>query len=176
MVRRTRPVPASPGRAPHARQRSRGGHAGLAREGERMPLDPIVAAVEGGGYVSLLKLLPAVVVLAIWGRLLTWMDKDAEAAHLPRVALNISFLSGLVLAFALFFFLPTFIIAFAALLFVFAAEAGTYLILRQQKVGLKDLSEQFGAWVRSFSAGKKEAKLPPSQVGIIGKGGAQFPA
>jgi type II secretory ATPase GspE/PulE/Tfp pilus assembly ATPase PilB-like protein len=140
-----------------------------------MALDPIVAAVEGGGYVSLLKLIPAVLVLAAWARLLTWVDKDAEATHLPRVALNISFLTGMVLAFALFFFLPTFIIAFAALLFLFAAEAGTYLILRQQKVGLKDLNEQFNTWIKSFSGGKKEAKLPPSQVGIIGKGGSQFP-
>src|SRR5687768_11976099 len=141
-----------------------------------MALDPIVAAaIDGGGYVSLLKLIPVVIVLAVWARMLTWADKDAEDAHLPRIALNISFLAGLVLAFALFFFLPTFLIALAALLFVFAAEAGTYLIMRQQKVGLKDLSEQFSAWTKSFSAGKKEAKLPPSQVGIIGKGGSQFP-
>ena len=141
-----------------------------------MALDPIVAAaIEGGGYVSLLKVIPVVLVLAVWGRMLTWADKDAEDAHLPRTALNISFLCGLVLAFALFFFLPTFIIALAALLLVFAAEAGTYLIMRQQKVGLKDLKQQFNDWLGSFRSGKKEEKLPPSQVGIIGKGGQQFP-
>lgn len=141
-----------------------------------MAFDPIVAAVEGGGYISLLKLIPPVLILLVWARLLTWVDKDAEAAHLPRVALNVSFLSGLVLGYALFFFLPNFFIALAGLLFVLIAEAATYLILRHQRVGLKDLKQQFDEWLKSFSAGKKkEDKDLPNQVGIIGKGGAMYP-
>ena len=36
-----------------------------------------VAAVEVGGYVSALKALPVLLVLLLWGRLLTWVDKDA---------------------------------------------------------------------------------------------------
>jgi general secretion pathway protein E len=141
-----------------------------------MAFDPIVAAVEGGGYVSVIKLIPPVVILAVWGRLLTWVDKDADSAHLPRVGLNVGFLSGMVLGYALFFLLPNFFIALGGLLFVFAAEAATYLILRHQRVGLQDLKVQFIDWIKSFSSGrKKEDKELPNQVGIIGKGGAQFP-
>src|SRR5687767_8991312 len=104
-----------------------------------MPFDPMLAAVEGGGYISLIALAPALLVLLAWARLLTWVDKDAPAAHLPRIPLNVSFLSGMVAAFGLFFFLPGFILSFAALLFIFMAEAVTYLIIRSQKVGLNDL-------------------------------------
>ena len=47
-----------------------------------------------------------ILLLGVWARLLTWADKDAPIAHLPRIPLNIGFLCGLILAFALFFFLP----------------------------------------------------------------------
>src|SRR5690349_7775889 len=105
-----------------------------------MAFDAFVAAtIEGGGYISLIKVVPPVLVLLVWARLLTWMDKDAPAAHLPRIGLNVSFLSGLCVGFALFFFLPGFLLAFAGLLFVLIAEVVTHLILRNQKVGLGDL-------------------------------------
>ena len=141
-----------------------------------MPFDPIVADVEGGGYVSIVKLIPPVILLLVWTRLLTWADKDADAAHLPRVSLNVAFLSGLVLGFALFFLLPNFFLALAALLLVLGAEAGVYLYLRQQRVGLTDLKQQFNEWVASFSKGrKKDNKDLPNQVGIVSKGGAMLP-
>jgi hypothetical protein len=50
-----------------------------------MAFDPIVAVSEGGGYISIIKVLPPLIVLAIWARLLTWADKDAVDAHLPRI-------------------------------------------------------------------------------------------
>ena len=102
-----------------------------------------VAAVEVGGYVSALKALPVLLVLLLWARLLTWIDKDAPAAHLPRDGINLGFLAGMIAGFALFFFLPTFLIAFSALLFLLIIEAGVYLGLRHQKVGLTDLKAQF---------------------------------
>ena len=111
-----------------------------------MAFDPIVAAaaVEGGGYISLIKIVPPLLVLAAWGRLLTWADKDAVDAHLPRIPLNLAFLSGMAGAFALFFLLPGgFIVGFVALLLVFGVEAGVYLMLRQKRVGLGDLKVQF---------------------------------
>ena len=40
--------------------------------------------VQAGGYVSALKAVPVILVLLLWARLLTWVDKDAPAAHLPR--------------------------------------------------------------------------------------------
>src|SRR5687768_16643899 len=108
-----------------------------------------VAAVQVGGYVSALKALPVLLVLLVWCRLLTWVDKDAPAAHLARDMLNSAFVAGMVLGFGLFFFLPGFLIAFPVLLFVMLAEAGVYLALRHKNVGLGDLKEQFQTWVRS---------------------------
>lgn len=134
-----------------------------------------VAAVEVGGYVSALKVLPVLLVLLIWARLLTWVDKDATAAHLSRDGLNTAFIAGMVLGFALFFFLPRFYIAFPALLVVMLIEVGVYLALRHQKVGLGDLREQFNEWIQSFKSGEKKVKELPNQVQIIAKGGAVVP-
>src|SRR5437868_6044741 len=108
------------------------------------------AAVEGGGYVSIWKTIPPLLLLMLWGRLMTWVDKDAPAAHLPRIGLNIGFLCGLVGAYFLFFALPNFWIALLALVLVMGAEAATYLVMRKQRVGLGDLRKQFDAWIKSF--------------------------
>src|SRR3982751_2189258 len=97
-----------------------------------------VAKGEVGGYVRALKALPVLLVLLLWGRFLTWVDKDAPAAHLPRDGINAGFLAGLVIGFGLFFFLPTFLIAFPVLLFVLAVEVGVYLGLRKYKDGVSD--------------------------------------
>lgn len=140
-----------------------------------MAFDSIVAVSEGGGYISIIKVLPPLIVLAIWSRLLTWADKDATDAHLPRIALNVAFLSGLVLAFGLFFFLPTFLIAFSAVVFVMVAEVATYLVMRHQKVGLQDLKEQFAAWRASGKKEKKSGGDVASQVTLVGKGNAPIP-
>jgi type II secretory ATPase GspE/PulE/Tfp pilus assembly ATPase PilB-like protein len=73
--------------------------------------------------------------------------------------------------FALFFFLPGFLISFAVLMVVLLAEVATYLILRNQKVGLGDLKEQFHNWLNSFKSKEKVAKEVPNQVTVLGKGG-----
>src|SRR5256885_7791004 len=133
-----------------------------------------LAAVQVGGYVSPLKTIPDLLVLLLWARLLTWVDKDSPAAHLPREGLNVAFLGGLILGFALFFFLPTFLIAFPVLLFVMVAEIGAHLIIRQQKAGLAHLKVQFNDWIHSFGRAKKVKELP-NQVQIMGKAGALVP-
>ena len=69
----------------------------------------VMADVQGGGYISAWKLIPLLVVVLIWARLMTWADNDAEAAHLPRIPFNVSFLAGLILAFFLFLYLPNFL-------------------------------------------------------------------
>ena len=96
-------------------------------------------------------------------------DKDAVDAHLPRIGLNVGFLCGLVLAFGLFFFLPTFLIAFSALVFVMVVEVATYLLLRHQKVGLQDLKEQFRQW--RASKGSKKILLNLGDVNYIDSSG-----
>jgi general secretion pathway protein E len=131
--------------------------------------------VEVGGYVSALKALPVLLVLLLWARFLTWVDKDAPAAHLPRDGINLAFLGGMIVGFALFFFLPTFLIAFPVLLFVLMIEAGLYLGLRHQRVGLTDLKAQFREWLASFKSGEKKVKEQPNQVQIVVKGGSVLP-
>ena len=130
-----------------------------------------VLAVEMGGYVSIWKTIPVFLVLLAWTRALTWTDKDAVSAHLPRTALNIGNLLGLVLGFTLFFMIPGFFLAFLILMLVFLAEVGTYLALRHNKVGLHDLQGQFQDWLKTFKK-KETVKDEPGQVRIMTKGGA----
>jgi type II secretory ATPase GspE/PulE/Tfp pilus assembly ATPase PilB-like protein len=141
-----------------------------------VPADALaLAAVEGGGYISILKAVPVVLVLLVWARLLTWVDKDAPAAHLPRIPINNGMLGGLVAAFALFFLLPGFLIAFPVLLVVLGAEIGVYLYLRKKEVGLGDLKKQFNDWIKSFNK-KKDVKEENIRVAIIAKSGQAFAA
>ncbi|WP_428938799.1 ATPase, T2SS/T4P/T4SS family [Fontivita pretiosa] len=135
----------------------------------------LLSAVEYGWYISIWKVLIVLAVVMLWARLLTWADKDAEAAHLPRVVLNTAFLGGLVLAFVLFLFLPGFWVALAVLGLVMLAEIVTYLVLRNQTVGLSDLSKQFQDWIRSFTSREKTVKAEEGEVLLIDRGGRPFP-
>ncbi len=139
-------------------------------------IDPILA-VQGGGYISPWKVIPVLVVLWLWARLLSWADKDAEAAHLPRVPLNLANMSGLVLAFGLFFLLPTFVISFVAVLLLFCVEAGVYLALRNKQVGLRDLQKQFLEYLKNINKAKDKDNLKQQagQVIIMGKDGKALP-
>jgi general secretion pathway protein E len=130
------------------------------------------AVVEVGGYISIWKCAVLLVVVLIWARLLTWTDKDAEAAHLPRSALNTGFMLGLVLALLLFFFLPGFFVALAALVVILAIEVIAYLVIRNNKVGLKDLGDQFRDWLAGFKGKGKKGKAVRGDVALIGKSGA----
>src|SRR6185503_5088627 len=120
-----------------------------------MHLMPLIAAVEVGGYIDLWKLLPILVVLLIWARLLTWMDKDSIDAHLPRLALNSILTAILILGTMVFLFMPAYPVAISVFLFSFVVDVGIYLGLRHQRVGLGDLKKTFVTWVKSI--GKKEA-------------------
>ncbi len=124
-----------------------------------------------GGYVDGLKLIPIYLISLIWIKLLTWTDKDAEEAYLPRVQLNVGFICGFVLAFVLFLLVPGYLIALPVFLAIFAAEIVTYLILRKRKVGLGDLQQRFKDWIRSFGGKPKEIVAEVGQVGLIGKQG-----
>src|SRR4051812_46306073 len=129
-----------------------------------------LAEVQVGGYVSVLKTIPVILALLLWARLMTWVDKDAPAAHLPRTAINTANLGGMILGFFLLMFLPGYVIAFAAFLFIMLVEAGVYLGIRSRHVGLADLKDQFNDWLHSFKREKKHKELP-NQVQIIDKSG-----
>lgn len=129
-----------------------------------------LADIEVGGYLSVWKALPAIIFLLVWARMLTWIDKDAEAAFLPRDPINSGMVGGALLAFALYFILPNFWICLGVLFFVMAAEVGTYLIIRNKKVGLADLKDSLRS---SFSPKKKqkEHQAAAGEVALIGKKG-----
>jgi type II secretory ATPase GspE/PulE/Tfp pilus assembly ATPase PilB-like protein len=135
---------------------------------------PLADFVRAGGYVSIVKSVLALLVLLVWARMLTWADKDAVDAHLPRIPLNSANLGGLVVAYAAFFFLPTFILPFIFLLLVAGAEVGVYLQMRKKVVGLGDLRKQWDAYVKSWTARKSEAE-GPEKVAITGKDGKPIP-
>lgn len=102
----------------------------------------LLQVVPVGGYVSIWKVVPFLVVFFLWLRLLTWADKDAPAAHLPGPMLMLAFSGGLLGGFLLFLMLPGFWISFSVFVLVLLAEAGAYLGIRSSKVGLKDLKSE----------------------------------
>jgi type II secretory ATPase GspE/PulE/Tfp pilus assembly ATPase PilB-like protein len=142
-----------------------------------LAIDFVLAAerfVPAGGYISTIKVIPVLLLLLLWARLLGWADTDAQAAHLPRIKLNLINLSGMAVAFALFFVVPMFILAFPILLVVMGAEVGVYLMLRHKTVGLKDLDKQFKEWKKGIK-GKEKATAAAGRVAINGKDGKPLP-
>ncbi|HWB53366.1 MAG TPA: ATPase, T2SS/T4P/T4SS family [Tepidisphaeraceae bacterium] len=139
-----------------------------------MHLSLPMAQVDVGSYISIWKTIPPVLLLLIWGRLMTWIDKDAEAVVLPRAIINAGMLLVAVVGYVIFFFLPLgFALDLTALIVVLMAGLGTYLAIRAQKVGLKDLKETFTDWLRSlFTRKAKEVKAGPGQVLLFNKSGS----
>jgi len=129
-----------------------------------------------GSYISIGKTIPLLLVLFIWLRLLTWADKDAEAARLPRQWLMLGFGLGVAGAFWLFVLLPGYAISFSVFVFLMLAEAGVYLLLRNQKVGLADLKTEIGSIGKMFkgSGRKKVTEDLPGIVALASKDGKHF--
>lgn len=99
----------------------------------------LMESVPVGEYVSVIKLLSFLAVSILWWRILSWVDKDVEVARLPREWINLGLCGGYILGVVLFLMLPGFWLAFSVFVVLMLAEIGTYLGIRQQKVGLKDL-------------------------------------
>ena len=133
------------------------------------------AVSPGGPYIAWWKVIPLVIVMILWGRLVTWIDKDSQTVLLPRIPMNVGMLMGGLLGFFLFFLLPGFPIAIIALCVIVLAEAGTYLAIRNQKAGLGDIGDQFKGWVDSWKGGDKVVKVVAGEVQLIGKNGNLMP-
>ena len=136
-----------------------------------LPGAGLLAAVDLTGYISLFKLLPVLVLLLIWARLVTWMDKDAENAHLPRELFNAGIFGSGFAGFVLFFFLPNFWIAFGVLFLVLAGGMGTYLGVRHRVVGLGDLKKEFSDFLHGIFSKEKKVKVQAGQVVLAMKNG-----
>lgn len=135
----------------------------------------LLAADLFGAYTNAWKALPFLLVFLIWVRLLTWVDKDAKRALLPRTAVNAGTMSGLLLAVALFFVVPNYILALFGFLAIFGIEAGVYLALRSQKIGLGDLQAELTDGLTSLIPKSGEGKSKnielPGQLVIVARGG-----
>ena len=131
-----------------------------------MDFSVLLQVVPVGGYVSIWKVIPFLVVFLLWLRLLTWTDKDAPASHLPGEMLMLAFSGGLLGAFLLFLLLPGFWISFPVFVLVLLAEAGAYLGLRAKKVGLKDLKGEL-AKVASSMPGRPSRKHVEDIAGLV---------
>ncbi len=129
-----------------------------------MDFHVLLQVVPVGGYVSIWKVIPFLVVFFLWLRLLTWTDKDAPAAHLPGPMLMLAFSGGLLGAFFLFLMLPGFWISFTVFVLVLLAEAGAYLGIRSNRVGLKDLK---GELSKVASAGRPRRKQVEDVAGLV---------
>jgi general secretion pathway protein E len=150
-----------------------------------MAVSGMLADVSGGGYINLFKIVPVLIVLLVWTRLLTWVDKDAPALQLPREKLNMPFFGGLMLAFAIFLFFPplsssawiNFFLAFFVLLVCFGAEAGVYLHIRSKKSEFEDVKKQFHEWVKTLGGRKAEAKpeVEEGKVAVLDRKGVPIP-
>jgi type II secretory ATPase GspE/PulE/Tfp pilus assembly ATPase PilB-like protein len=129
-----------------------------------------------GGYVNGLKAIPVVLVLLVWAKALTWVDKDSEEARLKRDLLNVGMMGGLIVAFILFFFLPGFLIAFGAVLAVLVIEAFIYLQLRKASVGLGDLKGRFKEWIQGMGKAPKPVAEVVGAVQLVGSNGNLLPS
>jgi type II secretory ATPase GspE/PulE/Tfp pilus assembly ATPase PilB-like protein len=144
--------------------------------GGLLPAGLLAQAMPTGDYVSWWKALIVLLIILPWARLLTWADKDAIYAHMPRDTVNSAMLGGFILAFALFLFVPNFWAALGVLLFIFACEAGIYLGWRSKVVGLGDLKGQFNDWMKGMGKGKEKAQVAvPGQVMITNRMGQPMP-
>jgi type II secretory ATPase GspE/PulE/Tfp pilus assembly ATPase PilB-like protein len=141
-----------------------------------MPDSSLLAAVEVGGYVSLWKLVPLVVVVLVWAKLLTWADKDAIYAHLPRAEINLGLLGGFIAGVTLFFLLPMYTLSLLALVVFFAADVGAYLALRNAKVGLKDLKKEMAETFFTFGRKEKVIAEVADHVQFVSPSGSLLPS
>jgi general secretion pathway protein E len=141
-----------------------------------MQLSVLAASVPMGGYINPVKAGAVAVLALIWIKLLAWADKDAEASFLPRENLNTAFAVGLIVGLVLFFWLPSFWIAFPVLFLIWAAEVATYLSIRHKKVGLADLKRDFNEWIHSFGRKKKDPGAAAGELQFIDAKGKNLPS
>jgi general secretion pathway protein E len=131
----------------------------------------LLAAMQVTPFISPWKLIPFLLVVFIWAKLIAWADKDLVAAHMPRDEVNLGMLGGLIVGAALFFFLPNFLVGLLAMLVCLGIDIGVYLFMRNAKVGLKDLKGELKAAVGLGPKKVKGVQEVVDQVQFIGSNG-----
>ena len=136
-----------------------------------------LAAIQTGGYVNPWKVGIILLLLIVWAKLLTWIDKDTVGARLPRELVNSIMMAGFIGGYLFFFLLPGFGLAMGVLGGLFAADIGAYLAMRSRTIGLGDLTTQFTDWWSGLTktGKKKQVKAVLGQVLIMDKDGVAEP-
>jgi len=130
----------------------------------------LMAAVQAGPYVSVWKILPVVLLLMGWARVLTWIDKDTEAARLPREMVNLGMIGAVIIAFVMVLLMPIYALGLTIFIVLFLGSIGGYFGARKSKVGLEDLKKQYADWRAGRAKGEKVV-APAGAVGFTGKSG-----
>lgn len=141
-----------------------------------MDVTGLLGQVEIGGYISPWKVGFFLVVVLGWARALTWIDKDAKHVRLPREMINIGLLGGLIVSVIIFFLIPGFAIAFPIFSFLCLADIGVYLLIRNQKAGLKDLGKQLKGSFDSVKPSQKKEEAASDLVQFLGSAGNILPS
>jgi type II secretory ATPase GspE/PulE/Tfp pilus assembly ATPase PilB-like protein len=133
----------------------------------------VLASIPSAPYINGYAVIPVIVVLLIWAKLLTWVDKDATPSRLPRQIINAGLWAGLILGLAVFLVAPLgFWVAISIFASILVVEMGVYLGLRHQKVGLSDLKAQLQDMFQSHEKKqKKVAKVLAGHVVVVNKAG-----
>ncbi len=130
----------------------------------------LLLAADIGGYVSIAKIVPILLIMLIWARLMSWADKDTVVAHMPREGMNGMNIGMFIAASAAFLFVPNYWVALAVYLGLFLTDLGVYLGFRNKQVGLKDLKRDLGNW-RQMLQPKQKIELKPGEVTFLNKDG-----
>ena len=100
-----------------------------------------LAAIEFGPYVAWWATIPFLLLLLLWARLLTWVDKDTRRVMLPRDMVNAGMMAGLLLGLAVFFLLPGLPLALGGFLVIMIASFGVYAGVRSKKADFADMQQ-----------------------------------
>lgn len=131
-----------------------------------MDLHVLLQTEPAGPYSNWYKVLVVLLVSLVWWRLLTWIDKDAPAARLPREWVNLGMVGSYALGFFLFLLAPAgFGIALTLFVFIMLASFGAYIVIRHKKVGLEDLVAELKNMKLPGGAGRK--KVVDEVVGAV---------
>src|ERR1700722_4752944 len=138
----------------------------------------VLASIPTGPYINGYAVLGMVVVLVIFARLMTWVDKDAPLVHLNRQLMNVIMFAGLAVGVLVFLMAPLGLaVGFTVYIGILVVVLGVYLGLRYQKVGLSDIMQQLKDLTTSKNKKEaKEVKATAGQVVIVNKAGVPMPA
>ncbi|MEX1224149.1 MAG: ATPase, T2SS/T4P/T4SS family [Pirellulales bacterium] len=99
-----------------------------------LPDDPTAAFRGGGGYLSLLKLIPVIGLFLLWVKTADWVNYDVQILRENHRLWNPVLFGSFVAAFLLFWLIPWFLLGFLLLLLAYAVPLGCYVVMRNGKV------------------------------------------